>query len=58
MPVFENARAKSDGTWFKVKDRLAYECQDGYKNGDGHTTGVIVCGEHGWSDTPTCHGKY
>ena len=57
MPVFENARARSDGTWFKVNDRLDYECQDGYKNGDGHTTGFIVCGDSGWSGTPTCHGK-
>ncbi|XP_054569033.1 complement factor H-related protein 4-like isoform X1 [Eptesicus fuscus] len=55
MPVFENARAKSNGTWFKVNDKLAYECQNGYKNGDGQTMGSIVCGENGWSDTPTCH---
>ncbi|XP_023601836.1 complement factor H-related protein 4-like [Myotis lucifugus] len=54
VPVFENARARSDGTWFKVNDRLEYECQDGYKNRDGHTVGSIVCGDNGWSDTPTC----
>ncbi|XP_015425452.1 PREDICTED: complement factor H-related protein 1, partial [Myotis davidii] len=58
VPVFENARARSDGTWFKVNDRLAYECQDGYKNRDGHTVGSIVCGDNGWSDTPACQGKY
>ncbi|XP_054569013.1 complement factor H [Eptesicus fuscus] len=57
MPVFENARAKSNGTWFKVNDKLAYECQNGYKNGDGQTMGSIVCGENGWSDTPTCHER-
>ncbi|XP_023601838.1 complement factor H-like [Myotis lucifugus] len=57
VPVFENARAKSDGTWFKVNDRLAYECQDGYKNRDGHTVGSIVCGENGWSDIPTCQER-
>lgn len=27
------------------------------KNGDGHTMGSIVCGENGWSDTPTCHER-
>ncbi|XP_035872124.1 complement factor H isoform X7 [Phyllostomus discolor] len=57
MPVFENARARSGSTWFKVNDRLDYECQDGYRNGDGHTTGFIVCGHSGWSGTPSCHGK-
>ncbi|ELK23271.1 Complement factor H [Myotis davidii] len=57
VPVFENARARSDGTWFKVNDRLAYECQDGYKNRDGHTVGSIVCGDNGWSDTPACQEK-
>ncbi|KAF6073168.1 complement factor H related 2 [Phyllostomus discolor] len=57
MPVFENARARSGSTWFKVNDRLDYECQDGYKNGDGHTTGFIVCRHSGWSGTPSCHGK-
>uniref|UniRef100_G1PYG0 Sushi domain-containing protein n=1 Tax=Myotis lucifugus TaxID=59463 RepID=G1PYG0_MYOLU len=57
VPVFENARARSDGTWFKVNDRLEYECQDGYKNRDGHTVGSIVCGDNGWSDTPTCQER-
>lgn len=57
MPVFENARARSGSTWFKVNDTLDYECQDGYKNEDGHTTGFIVCGHSGWSGTPTCNKK-
>ncbi|XP_070257390.1 complement factor H-like isoform X3 [Myotis yumanensis] len=57
VPVFENARARSDGTWFKVNDKLVYECQDGYKNRDGHTVGSIVCEENGWSDTPTCQER-
>lgn len=58
MPVFENAKAKDNGTWFKVNERLDYVCHDGYKNGNGHTRGTIVCGDNGWSDTPTCRGKY
>lgn len=58
MPIFENARATGDATWFKVNDNLVYECHDGYKNGDGHTRGSIKCGTNGWSDTATCRGKY
>nr|KAF6399637.1 complement factor H [Molossus molossus] len=57
MPVFMNARAKSGGPWFKVNDRLTYECQDGYKNQEGQTTGFIVCGDSGWSGTPSCQEK-
>ncbi|XP_071063730.1 complement factor H-related protein 5 isoform X2 [Dasypus novemcinctus] len=54
MPVFENARARSKGTWFKLNDKLDYECNDGYESRDGSTTGSIVCGDGGWSGTPTC----
>ncbi|XP_059731574.1 uncharacterized protein [Bos taurus] len=54
-PVFENARAKSDGTWFRLNDRLDYECLHGYENQDGHTTGSIVCGQDGWSDKAACY---
>ncbi|XP_039739397.1 complement factor H-like isoform X2 [Pteropus medius] len=57
MPIFENARATGDATWFKVNDNLVYECHDGYKNGDGHTRGSIQCGNNGWSDTATCREK-
>lgn len=58
VPVFENARATGDATWFKVNDRLDYECDEGYKNGNGHTRGTIVCGDSGWSEAPTCRGEY
>ncbi|XP_028344096.1 complement factor H-like isoform X2 [Physeter macrocephalus] len=57
MPVFENARARSDGTWFKLNDSLDYECLDGHESQDGHTTGSIVCGEDGWSDKPACYER-
>ncbi|XP_074173165.1 complement factor H isoform X2 [Rhinolophus sinicus] len=57
VPVFENAKATGHGTWFKVNERLDYVCHDGYKNGNGHTSGTIVCGDNGWSDTPTCHER-
>ncbi|XP_014649596.1 PREDICTED: complement factor H-like [Ceratotherium simum simum] len=57
MPLFEKARAKSDRTWFKLNDRLDYVCRDGYESRDGRTTGSIVCGNDGWSDTPTCYER-
>ena len=56
-PVFENTRAKSDGTSFRMNDRLDYECLHGYENRDGRTTGSIVCGQDGWSDKAACYGK-
>ncbi|XP_057582206.1 complement factor H isoform X1 [Hippopotamus amphibius kiboko] len=57
MPVFENARARSDCTWFKLNDSLDYECLHGYESRDGLTTGSIVCGEDGWSDKPACYER-
>nr|XP_008523962.1 PREDICTED: complement factor H-like isoform X2 [Equus przewalskii] len=57
MPVFENARAKNDSTWFKLNDTLDYVCRDGYESRGGRTTGSIICGYDGWSDSPTCYGK-
>ncbi|KAM9707015.1 complement factor H-like isoform 1-T1 [Dama dama] len=56
-PVFEKARAKSGGTWFRLNDRLDYECLDGYENRDGRTAGSIVCGQDGWSDKAACYEK-
>ncbi|XP_045154228.1 complement factor H isoform X2 [Echinops telfairi] len=57
VPVFENARAKRNGTWFKLNDRLDYECHDGYEITGGSTTGSVVCGEDGWSHPPNCYER-
>lgn len=58
-PVFENARRKRDGTtWFKLNDQLEYECNPGYENREGRTSGFIVCDNNGWSDKPACFGKF
>uniref|UniRef100_A0A9L0JZS7 Sushi domain-containing protein n=1 Tax=Equus asinus TaxID=9793 RepID=A0A9L0JZS7_EQUAS len=57
MPLFENSRAKSDGMWFKLNDTLDYVCHNGYESRDGHTTGSLVCGYDGWSDTATCYER-
>ncbi|XP_077013422.1 complement factor H-related protein 3-like [Tamandua tetradactyla] len=54
MPIFENARPKSNGTRFKLNDELDYECREGYETSDGNTTGAIVCRDDGWSNPPTC----
>uniref|UniRef100_A0A452TET1 Complement factor H n=1 Tax=Ursus maritimus TaxID=29073 RepID=A0A452TET1_URSMA len=53
-PVLENARIKSNGTWFKLNDKLDYECLDRFESKDGRT-GSIVCGEDGWSYKPGCY---
>ncbi|XP_044243820.2 complement factor H-like isoform X2 [Ursus arctos] len=57
MPVFVNARLKSSGTRFQLNDQLDFECHDGFESRLGHTTGSIVCGNSGWSDTPTCYRR-
>nr|XP_012419091.1 PREDICTED: complement factor H-like [Odobenus rosmarus divergens] len=54
MPVLENARIKSNGTWFKLNDKLDYECHDGFESRDGRT-GSIVCDNDGWSHKPACY---
>ncbi|XP_077934456.1 complement factor H-like isoform X4 [Halichoerus grypus] len=54
MPVLENARIKSHGTWFKLNDKLDYECHDGFESRDGRT-GSIVCDNDGWSPKPICY---
>ncbi|XP_032277962.1 complement factor H [Phoca vitulina] len=56
VPVLENARIKSHGTWFKLNDKLDYECHDGFESRDGRT-GSIVCDNDGWSPKPICYGK-
>lgn len=56
-PVPENARIKSDGTWFKLNDTVDYECQQGFESRNGDTAGSIVCGEDGWSDKPACYER-
>ncbi|XP_025783592.1 complement factor H, partial [Puma concolor] len=56
MPAFENAKAKSNVTWFKLNDKLDYECHDGYESQDGRA-GSIVCGKDGWSHKPICYEK-
>lgn len=58
VPVFENSRAKNNAEWYKIGAKLEYECQDGYENENGHTKGVIECGDNGWAHLPICYGEY
>nr|AAA37416.1 complement factor H-related protein [Mus musculus] len=54
-PVFENSVTKNNSTWFKLNDKLDYECLIGHENEYKHTKGSITCTYYGWSDTPSCY---
>ncbi|XP_007539822.2 complement factor H [Erinaceus europaeus] len=56
-PVFTNARGKNVSTWFKLNDKVEYECYSGYESKTGSTRGSIVCGDNGWSDQPICYER-
>ncbi|XP_028629588.1 complement factor H-like isoform X1 [Grammomys surdaster] len=55
VPVFENTKSKNNSTWFKLNDKLDYECHVGYENKYKHTKGSITCTHEGWSDKPSCY---
>ncbi|XP_055480656.1 complement factor H-like isoform X1 [Psammomys obesus] len=57
MPVFENAWTKNNNTWFKLNDKLDYECHIGYENRHKHTKGSMTCTYDGWSDIPSCYER-
>ncbi|XP_063128692.1 complement factor H-related 2 isoform X10 [Rattus norvegicus] len=55
VPIFENAGTNNDSTWFKLNDKINYECHVGYVNKHKHTKGSITCHHDGWSDIPSCY---
>ncbi|KAM5144883.1 complement factor H-like isoform 2-T2 [Callospermophilus lateralis] len=57
MPAFENAKTKSNATWFKLNDKLDYECNVGFENRFKRAKGFIVCQDNGWSHIPTCYER-
>ncbi|XP_052057237.1 complement factor H-like isoform X9 [Apodemus sylvaticus] len=57
VPVFENAVTKNNSTWFKLNDKLDYECHVGYENSYKQTKGSITCTYNGWSDMPSCYER-
>ncbi|XP_040593387.1 complement factor H isoform X2 [Mesocricetus auratus] len=56
-PVFENAATKNNSTWFKLNDKIYYECYVGYENKHKRTKGFITCNADGWSDLPSCYER-
>ncbi|XP_076403662.1 complement factor H-like isoform X12 [Peromyscus maniculatus bairdii] len=56
-PIFENAGTKNNSTWFKLNDKLDYECHIVYENKYKHTKGSITCTYDGWSDIPSCYER-
>ncbi|XP_038204660.1 complement factor H-like isoform X2 [Arvicola amphibius] len=56
-PVFENSGTKNNSTWFKLNDKLNYECHVGYENRHKKTKGSITCNYDGWSDKPSCYER-
>ncbi|XP_037067245.1 complement factor H-like isoform X2 [Peromyscus leucopus] len=54
-PIFENSGTKSNSTWFKLNDKLDYECHTGYENKHKNAKGSITCNYDGWSDKPSCY---
>nr|XP_045010076.1 complement factor H isoform X1 [Jaculus jaculus] len=57
MPVFEKAKTKNNATWFKVNDKLDYECLVGYENKYKRIRDTIQCNYAGWSDIPSCYER-
>uniref|UniRef100_A0A8C9QR00 Sushi domain-containing protein n=1 Tax=Spermophilus dauricus TaxID=99837 RepID=A0A8C9QR00_SPEDA len=55
MPAFENAKTKSNATWFKLNDKLDYECNVGFENRFRSAKVSIECQDNGWSHIPTCY---
>ncbi|KAM4862138.1 complement factor H-like [Thomomys bottae] len=56
-PVLENARSKNNASWFKLNDKLDYECDVGYENRNKRSRGSIQCGPQGWSEAPSCYER-
>ncbi|CAH6787704.1 Gm4788 [Phodopus roborovskii] len=56
-PVLDNAGTENNSTWFKLNDKLDYECHVGYENIHKDTKGSITCNYDGWSDKPTCYER-
>uniref|UniRef100_A0A7N4NJU0 Sushi domain-containing protein n=1 Tax=Sarcophilus harrisii TaxID=9305 RepID=A0A7N4NJU0_SARHA len=57
IPQFENARYMGNKTFLKPKEKLEYECIDGYEITSGKTTGFKVCGTDEWPTVLECYEK-
>ncbi|XP_043856159.1 complement factor H isoform X2 [Dromiciops gliroides] len=57
IPQFENARYKGNKTFLKPKERLEYECVDGYEMTNGQTRGFKTCDNDEWPTVVECYEK-
>uniref|UniRef100_A0A5F8HHM8 Complement factor H-like n=1 Tax=Monodelphis domestica TaxID=13616 RepID=A0A5F8HHM8_MONDO len=57
IPQFINAKQKGKKTFLKPKERLEYECMDGYEFGRGQTKGFKTCYDDEWPTVVECYEK-
>ncbi|XP_044530843.1 complement factor H-like [Gracilinanus agilis] len=57
IPQFVNVKQKGNKTFLKPKERLEYECMDGYDFGNGQTTGFKICHDDEWPTVVECYEK-
>ncbi|XP_044530844.1 complement factor H-like [Gracilinanus agilis] len=57
IPHLVNVKQKGNKTFLKPKERLEYECMDGYEIGNGQTTGFKICHDDEWPTVVECYEK-
>ncbi|XP_044532322.1 complement factor H isoform X2 [Gracilinanus agilis] len=57
IPSFVNAKQKGKKTFLKPKEKLEYECMDGYEIGSGQTKGFKICQDDEWPTVIECYEK-
>ncbi|NWV82555.1 F13B factor, partial [Dasyornis broadbenti] len=56
-PLLENGSFYSTEMYFKIHEKLEYECNPGYHTPSGGTEDTVQCQPHGWSFQPSCTKK-
>nr|XP_013816383.1 PREDICTED: coagulation factor XIII B chain-like [Apteryx mantelli mantelli] len=56
-PLLENGIFYSTEVYFKLQEKLQYECNPGYYTPSGGTEGAVQCHPGGWSSQPSCTKK-
>uniref|UniRef100_A0A8B9P1I6 Coagulation factor XIII B chain n=1 Tax=Apteryx owenii TaxID=8824 RepID=A0A8B9P1I6_APTOW len=56
-PLLENGIFYSTEVYFKLQEKLQYECNPGYYTPSGGTEGTVQCHPGGWSSQPSCTKK-
>ncbi|XP_056671657.1 complement factor H isoform X2 [Monodelphis domestica] len=57
IPRFINAKQKGNKTFLEPRERLEYECLDGYEFGSGQTKGFKTCYDDEWPTVVECYEK-